>query len=69
MDPVLVPWWPDAARLISVGRTTAYELIARGELESVKINNKRLVPRAAIDDFVRRLREQARAGDDDGRSP
>jgi excisionase family DNA binding protein len=59
MDRVLVPWWPDAARALSVGRTTVYELIATGELESVKIGAKRLVPQDAIDAYVTKLRERA----------
>lgn len=62
MDPVLVDAWPDAAKALSVGKSTLWELIARGELESVKIGARRLVPVDAINDYVCRLREQARLG-------
>jgi excisionase family DNA binding protein len=34
-------------RVVGVGRTTAYALIRRGELASVKIGNRRLIPRHA----------------------
>lgn len=47
---------PDAARLLGVGRTTAYELIAAGDLEVVHIGRSARVPTPAIDAFVDRLR-------------
>lgn len=47
---------PEAARLLSIGRTLAYELIANGELEVIHINRAARVPMDAIDDFVRRRR-------------
>lgn len=34
----------DAAEMLSVSRTTAYELIAKGAIPSVKIGRRRLVP-------------------------
>ena len=49
-----------AARLLGVGRSTAYELIAAGELEVVHIGRSARVPVAAVDAYVERLR--ARAG-------
>lgn len=49
-----------AARLLGVGRSTAYELIAAGELEVVHIGRSARVPVAAIDAYIERLR--ARAG-------
>jgi excisionase family DNA binding protein len=45
----------DAARLLGVGRSTVYELLADGKLPSVKIGRARRITRAAIDDFVRAL--------------
>lgn len=45
--------------LLSVGRSQVFELIARGELESVKIGRRRLVPREAIDTYIGRLRAEA----------
>lgn len=46
----------DAARLLGIGRTTAYELIAAGELEVVHIGRSARVPTAEVDAFVERLR-------------
>jgi excisionase family DNA binding protein len=34
-------------RVVGLGRTTVYALIAQGKLASVKIGNRRLIPRAA----------------------
>lgn len=39
----------DAARLLNVGRSTAYDLIRTGRLRSIKIGRRRLVPRDALD--------------------
>lgn len=47
---------PEAARLLSIGRTLAYELIADGELEVIHINRAARVPLDAVYDFVRRRR-------------
>lgn len=54
---------PEAARLLGIGRTTAYELISGGELETVKIGRSTRVPLDAVDAFVIRLRD-GRAGSD-----
>ena len=47
---------PEAARLLSIGRTLAYELIAGGELEVVHINRAARVPLDAVHEFVQRRR-------------
>ena len=47
---------PEAARLLGIGRTTTYELISNGELETVKIGRSTRVPLEAVDAFVIRLR-------------
>lgn len=46
----------EAAELLSVSRSKAFELIASGELESVKIDKLRRVPRDAVEALVARLR-------------
>lgn len=46
---------PDAAERLGVGRTSIYGLIDRGELRSVRIGRRRLVPAAALDEFVEKL--------------
>ena len=45
----------EAARRLSVGRTTIYELMARGELQSVNIGRCRRVPVSSLSLFVNRL--------------
>lgn len=43
---------PDAAAMLSLGRTTIYALITSGELEAVSIGRARRVPLAAVLEFV-----------------
>ena len=47
---------PEAAQRLGVGRTTVYELTARGELEVVHIGRAARIPATALDAFVARLR-------------
>ena len=61
VEPVLIKAWPDAAQALGVGKSKLWELIATGELESVKIGHSRLVPPAALHSYVERLREDAKA--------
>lgn len=51
----------EAARMIGVGRTKLYELIAEGELETVKIGKATRVTTASLLDFVRRASSPPRA--------
>ena len=44
-----------AATKIATGRTTIYQLIASGELRSVKIGRSRRIPAAALDEYVEKL--------------
>ena len=44
---------PEAARLLAVGESVVTELIARGEIESVKIGRARRITRSGIDTYVR----------------
>jgi excisionase family DNA binding protein len=50
-----------AAERLEVGRTTVYELIATGELESVKVGRLRRIPEVALVEYVERLRARAAA--------
>jgi excisionase family DNA binding protein len=45
----------EAARRLSVGRTTIYGLMANGELQSVNIGRSRRVPVSSLSVFVSRL--------------
>jgi excisionase family DNA binding protein len=53
----------DAAALIGVGRTTAYALIADGELRTITVGRRRLVPQCELESFIaRRLGEGGSGG-------
>ena len=54
-DDLLLVTPEEAARRLSVGRTTIYELIASGELQSVNIGRCRRVPVSSLSLFVNRL--------------
>lgn len=47
LDPLLHRI-PDACRRLSVSRTTLYELIKAGEIRSVKIGTRSLIPEADL---------------------
>lgn len=49
----------DAARVLGIGRSKAYELMAPGELRSVQIGRLRRIPRAALEAYVERLQQTA----------
>jgi excisionase family DNA binding protein len=49
----------EAAQLLGIGRSQLFELLARSELESVKIGRRRLIPRDAIRAYVEQLRSRA----------
>jgi len=48
-----------AADMLGIGRTLCYQLIACGELESVVIRGRRLIPVAVLHAYIRRLMEEA----------
>ena len=45
----------EAAAALGLGRTKVYELIGRGSIRSVRIDNAVRVPTSAIEEFVREL--------------
>jgi excisionase family DNA binding protein len=49
----------EAAQRLGIGRSHAYIYVMKGEIESVKLGRSRRVPASAIEDFIRRLREDA----------
>lgn len=49
----------DAARMIGVGRTKLYELIASGEVETVKLGKSTRIVTASLHRLVTRQRGQA----------
>ena len=52
---VLLLTVPEAARVLGIGRSTVYELIARGDLEVVHIGRSCRVPVSAIEAYIERL--------------
>ena len=42
----------EAAETIGVGRGSAYELVRRGDLRTVRVGRRVLVPREAVRDFL-----------------
>lgn len=42
----------EAARLLGIGRSLAYELVARGELPCLRLGRRVLIPRHAIDELL-----------------
>ena len=45
----LVVTVPEAARLLGISRTHAYELVARGDLAHVRLGRRIVVPKHAIE--------------------
>jgi excisionase family DNA binding protein len=45
----------EAAELLRLGRTTTFELVMRGDIQSVKIGRRRLVIRDGLDRYVAEL--------------
>ena len=53
-EPPMLLGIDQAALTMGIGRSKCYQLIRRGELASLVIGRRRLVPRQAIDDFIRK---------------
>jgi len=45
----------EAAEMLRIGRTTAYELVMSGKLKSVKVGRRRLVVRDGVREYVSEL--------------
>jgi excisionase family DNA binding protein len=60
-EPALLLTVEEAARRLRIGRTTAYALIADGDLESVPVGRLRRVPTEALTEYVAKLRRAARS--------
>jgi excisionase family DNA binding protein len=69
MDPVLVPVWPETAQMLGIGRSTVFRLIADGELPSVRIGRRRLVPVAGVRDYAARLAARQTGAPDGDAAP
>jgi len=54
----------EAAIVLSLGRTKVYELMAKGELRSVRIGGCRRIPDSALREFVDRLLDGGQVASD-----
>ena len=54
-DPALLLKVEEAARLLGVGRTTLFELIGQGRIQTVRVGRRRLVVRAGLVRFVEKI--------------
>jgi excisionase family DNA binding protein len=43
---------PEVAKALGIGDTLAWRLVQTGELRTVKLGRRRLVPRSAVDDLL-----------------
>ena len=48
----------EVARMLSIGRTAAWELVRKQKIRSVKIGRTRRVPIVAIHQYIQRLLEE-----------
>ncbi len=48
-----------AAEVLGIGQSKLFELIAAGEIETVRIGRARRIPAQALEDYVARLRASA----------
>ena len=54
IEPAVMFSFPEAARLMGIGKSALYDLVRAGQLRVVKIGKRgRRVPRAEIDRYIR----------------
>lgn len=54
-QPALAVTVSEAAQLLRISRSKTYQLIAAGELKTIKIGGSRRVPVAVLEDFIKKL--------------
>lgn len=59
--PVLLLRVEEAALRLGIGRTSLYQLISAGEVESIQIGGLRRVPVPCLQEYVDRLRQRSGA--------
>jgi len=57
MEELLLVSVGEAARRLSLGRSFVFELLAAGDLASIKVGRRRLIPVGALEDFVNAQQE------------
>lgn len=58
---VLTPM--EAAKILRIGRSTIYKLLASGDIKSFKIKTKILIPKSFLQDFIAKSAEMDYDGD------
>jgi excisionase family DNA binding protein len=53
----------EACEALSIGRTVLFDLMARGDIVSVKVGRRRLIPVASLTAYLDRLVAQQTRGD------
>ena len=48
----------DAAKLIGIGHSKFWQILARGEIPSIKVNNRRLILVSDLEAWLIKLRDQ-----------
>lgn len=43
---------PEAARMLGISRATVYRMLKEGQIQTIKIGSRRLVPASSIDDVL-----------------
>ena len=59
MTPLLLTI-EQVAKLLGLGRTSTYELVMSGQIASVKLGRRRLIPRFNVEKYVDALGQQLR---------
>lgn len=57
MEPITVRIL-EAVRLTGIGRSKLYELIASGDIETIKVGSCTLIPMASLHGLIERARQQ-----------
>lgn len=57
-EPALLLKTPEAAKLLNIGKTKAWQMVYAGELPSIKIGHARRIRRSDLDALIERGSEQ-----------
>jgi len=68
MENALLLSVEQCAEMLGVGRTFVYALLAKGRLESLKLGKRRLIPREALEAFIKSERELQAAAAEEAQS-
>jgi excisionase family DNA binding protein len=58
-EPALLLTVEQAAQALGIGRSLAWKLVARGEIQSLTVGRARRVPRAWLEGYVERAMRKA----------